>query len=179
MYRISAPTRRANDGPGLATTHRCRARHDRNESYQKFDGLPPGSVHFTQSGEHAMSIIDATDRFPGDRKRSQRRMSRRFPKSVIDLLSIRAKRKWTAEEARALFCPAMKGLPFVAPKEPGGNVCAGMGNYHWWSDEPTELAHGDHNRGRVYAWLLVRAIEEDRPLQNPQASRFGAPGFLR
>jgi len=127
-----------------------------------------------------MSIIDATDRFPGDRKRSQRWMSRRLPNSVIDLLSIRAKRKWTAEEVRAFYCPAMKGLPFVAPKELGGNVCAGIGSYHWWSDEPTELSHGDHHRGRVYAWLLVRAIEEDRPLQNPQASRdfFGTPRFL-
>ena len=126
-----------------------------------------------------MSIIDATDRFPGDRKRSQRWMSRRFPKSVIDLLSIRAKRKWTAEGARAFYCPAMKGLPFVAPKELGGNVCAGVGSYHWWSDEPTELGHGDHNRGRVYARLLIRAIEEDRPLQNPRASRgFSAPWFL-
>ena len=78
-----------------------------------------------------MSIIDATDRFPGDGKRSGDRLSKRFPKSVIDLLSIRAKRKWTAEEARAFYCPAMKGLPFVAPKELGGNVCAGIGSYHW------------------------------------------------
>ena len=27
------------DGPGLATTHRCKARHDRNDSYQKTDRL--------------------------------------------------------------------------------------------------------------------------------------------
>ena len=36
----SAPTRRfETPGPGLATTHRCKARHDRNDSYQKTDRL--------------------------------------------------------------------------------------------------------------------------------------------
>jgi hypothetical protein len=58
-----------------------------------------------------MSVIDASSRFPGDRKRSRRRISRRFPKDVVDLLRIRAaKEEWAEEDVRTRFCPAIKRI---------------------------------------------------------------------
>jgi len=72
-----------------------------------------------------------------------------------------------------MFCPAIKLLPFVAMKE-GARVCDRAVN--WWNDEPTKQGGGDHHRGRVYARLLLKAIDDSRPTKGNKG--FGAPRFL-
>ena len=54
MIRAPRPAA-TNDGPGLATTHRGTARHDRIEIYQKIKRLAASLVHSPTARSNAMS----------------------------------------------------------------------------------------------------------------------------
>jgi hypothetical protein len=98
-----------------------------------------------------------------------------LPNNVIDALPIMQAKwdsAWTIEDLRALDCPSIKMLPFVAMEE-GARTCDNAVNY--WHDEPTKHAHTDFKRGRVYAQLLLKAIEADRPTHR---RAYSAPRYL-
>jgi hypothetical protein len=118
------------------------------------------------------NVIDATDRFAGDPGRFRRRLPAELPANVLDAIPALSERPWTIEEVRALYCPAIKLLPFVVMEE-GASAADKAVNY--WCDEPTKHAHVDYKRGRVYAQLLLKAIEDDRPKHRPM---FHAPRYL-
>ena len=69
---------------------------------------------------------------------------------------------WTVAEMRRIHHPTVNTLPFVTLHE--GNPFKVK---TFWNDKPTR--HGDHERGRHYARLLVAAMVADdcggRPLE--------------
>jgi hypothetical protein len=121
------------------------------------------------------TVIDATDRFPGDPGYMKRRLGcfsgEELPDNVMDCLS-RFQRPYTEEDVRAIYCPEIKLLPFIVMKE-GENPCKNPECY--WHDEPSGEGHVDYKRGQAYAQLTIKAIERDRP----RYRRSAAPIYLR
>ena len=117
------------------------------------------------------TVIDATDRFPGDPGYWHRPLPVELPANAIDCMST-FKRELTEEDVRAIFCPEIKLLPFIVMKE-GENPCRNAECY--WHDEPSGEGHVDSKRGAVYAQLTIKAIQRDRPRYRPYA----APHYLK
>jgi hypothetical protein len=91
--------------PGLATTHRPRRVMTETIPIKKKERFAAWFRCIHQSGEPTMSIIDATDRFPGDQKRSRRWVPAR-PDDLTDLARTRAE----AGLASATIGQLKKGL---------------------------------------------------------------------
>jgi hypothetical protein len=118
-------------------------------------------------------VIDATDRFPGDPGWRHRPLPTELPANAIECMD-RFQPPWTEEDIRAIHCPEIKLLPFVAMKDgEGDNPCRNAECY--WCDEPSGNGHVDYKRGCVYAQLTIKAIERvarDTAL-TPRVTTFG------
>jgi hypothetical protein len=61
--------------------------------------------------------------------------------------------QWTSDEARAMFCPSAKALPFVSTE---------WHNEYWpesmWIDVPTDDFPADRKRGEHFAKLTIGAL---------------------